>query len=125
MCIVPHSTLYPLDIPRRCFHPKCIHGTTLGQVCYVGSKRRSLYMILNCTKTVQRAKEDKVSCHASFQLVHYDFFQQITMVPQLSYSKTSDRQGNSYRRQLLSLSGNNCYYSKHTKCAQLHFSGWK
>ena len=43
----PHSTLYPLDIPGRCFHPKCIHGTTLGQCVLCGrqfndSQRKSV-----------------------------------------------------------------------------------
>ena len=48
----PHSTLYPLDIPRRCFHPKCIHGTTLGQVCYVGCIKR--WDILSADQSANR-----------------------------------------------------------------------
>ena len=31
-----HTAHYPLDIPRRCFHPKCIHGTTVGQCVLCG-----------------------------------------------------------------------------------------
>ena len=38
--VSPYSTLYPLDIPRRYFHPKCIHGTTLGQCVLCGQHRR-------------------------------------------------------------------------------------